>query len=121
MFYFPILVWMGFIFLLSSIPSLKTGASIPVELIFRKFAHLTEYAILVWLFARIFYQLCHLSLRMTFIFSLLGVFLFSLSDEFHQFFVVGRSGNFFDVGFDLLGAVIGLIILWKYVVLNNKK
>jgi VanZ family protein len=52
---------------------------------------------------------------------LLRLFIFSLSDEFHQLFVVGRSGNFLDVGFDLSGAMIGGILFWRYVVLTNKK
>ena len=36
--------------------------------------------------------------------------LFALSDELHQSFVPGRSARLIDVGIDLLGAVLGLVI-----------
>lgn len=120
--YFPVLVWMGFIFYLSSIPNLKTGASIPTEFVFRKIVHLMEYAILAFLLARIFARGHCLDFKRIFIFSFLIVLIFSLSDELHQSFVIGRSGNFFDVGIDLVGGIIGLLIFEKIAKLfNNQK
>ncbi|MDA3815031.1 MAG: VanZ family protein [Patescibacteria group bacterium] len=109
-FYLPILLWMGFIFYLSSLPNLKTGvASVSMEFILRKVAHLLEYAFLAFLFGRLFDNMYHSSKRKIFLLSLLGVLLFSLSDEFHQIFVEGRFGNVIDVGIDLLGGFLGLI------------
>lgn len=110
---------MGFIFYLSSIPNLKTGAAIPIELVFRKSAHLTEYAVLSFLFSRIFFHKFKLDYKRVLFFSLISSFLFALSDEFHQLFVLGRSGNLFDVGFDLVGIGLGLFIFWK--IFFNKK
>ncbi len=112
LYYIPILVWMGVIFYLSSVPNLKTGAAIPIEFFSRKIAHLTEYAILAGLFARAL-RIYQLDFKRIFVFSLVGVLIFSSSDELHQLFVIGRSGNFFDVGVDLLGSIGGLLIFKK--------
>lgn len=38
-------------------------------------------------------------------------YLYALSDEFHQSFVVGRTSRFRDTLIDLLGILIGLFIL----------
>lgn len=113
LYYIPILVWMGVIFYLSSVPNLKTGvADISLEFVLRKIAHLLEYAILAGLFARAL-RAHQFDFKMILVFSLIGVVIFSLSDEMHQLFVIGRSGNFFDVGVDLIGAVFGLFIFKK--------
>ena len=39
---------------------------------------------------------------------LLGVFLFSISDEIHQSFVPGRTSSLMDIGLNVLGIFIGL-------------
>lgn len=40
--------------------------------------------------------------------------LYSLSDEIHQLFVPGRSFQLMDLGLDLLGGIIGLIIYERF-------
>ena len=111
-YYAPILFWMGVIFYFSSIPSLKTGAPIPMELFIRKTAHLGEYAILAILFARMFKK-NKMDFFRIFLYSFFCVLLFSLSDEFHQLFVFGRFGRMVDVGIDSFGGIIGLLIFFK--------
>ena len=39
---------------------------------------------------------------------LLGVFLFSISDEIHQSFVPGRTASLMDIGLNALGILLGL-------------
>lgn len=39
-------------------------------------------------------------------------FFYACSDEFHQLFVPGRSGEFRDVCIDLLGSCIGLLLFF---------
>jgi VanZ family protein len=120
-YYFPALVWMGVIFYLSSISGLKTGAALPWEIIFRKVAHLTEYAVLAFLLWRIFYY--HLKTRN--IFSYLATFLiaiiYAVGDEVHQFFVENRSGRWEDVVLDSIGVLGGLILIyWIGKLFTNK-
>ncbi|MCD6274088.1 MAG: VanZ family protein [Deltaproteobacteria bacterium] len=43
--------------------------------------------------------------------------LFAVSDEFHQYFVLGRSATIMDLGLDLLGILFGLSV---YLVLERK-
>ena len=38
-------------------------------------------------------------------------FLFSILDEYHQLFIDGRHGTIVDVGFDLIGIVMILLII----------
>ena len=46
---------------------------------------------------------------------------YSLTDEFHQIFVPGRSFQFFDILVDSLGTLLAGVILWKYYYRLPKK
>ena len=46
---------------------------------------------------------------------------YGLLDEWHQTFVVGRFGTLTDVGFDVIGAVIGLLIYRIWFTVEKKK
>jgi VanZ family protein len=85
----------------------------------RKLAHFTEYAILGFLVI----NFC-LSFNMLYAgtFSILLCFLYAMSDEFHQLFINGRSGQFTDVLIDTSGAIImiGIIKLFKRKKNNTK-
>jgi len=94
----PILLWAGLIFTLSSIPSLHSGLG-TWDLILRKCAHITEYAILAFLLRR----------ALSTPWAAATAFLYACSDEFHQSFVVGREGRPRDVAIDSLGIAIGLL------------
>ena len=96
------MLWMAVIFALSSIPSLGTSLG-TWDLILRKIAHLTEYAILGALLVRA-------TGRAGPAFGL-GV-LYAASDEIHQTFVTGRHGTPVDVAIDAVGVAIG-IALWQ--------
>ena len=124
----PALSWMGFIFYLSSQDgnasgNLSGGLSdalytllqflripLPEEtfhFLLRKGAHFTAYLFLgllfaFWLEARTLkdYALC-----------LFYSFLYALTDELHQRFVPGRSGELRDVFIDTSGAFTGLVFL----------
>ena len=111
-FYFPILLWMGFIFYLSSIPSLRFGSeSILVEVILRKVAHLAEYAILTFLIWRLFFIRFKFSFLKSFWLTLGISLLYSIGDEIHQSFVDNRAGKVFDVLIDLLGILTGFLLV----------
>lgn len=110
------------------VPNLKTGTSTSTfdlkNLIFfvRKIAHFTEYAILGLLF---YLNLKHHSNKKQslkhhvgqkqspklFALAILFSALYACTDEFHQLFVPGRTGQIFDVFVDTLGATFGCLIV----------
>jgi VanZ family protein len=98
----PVVLWAGVIFALSSIPSLGTGLG-TWDLILRKGAHLTEYAVLAVLLVRAFDREAPA--------LALGI-LYAASDEFHQSFVRGRHASPIDVAIDTIGLLIGLLA-WR--------
>ena len=57
-----------------------------------------------------------------YLFSLLICFIYSLFDEYHQTFVIGRTGQLIDVFIDFSGSVLGNIIYYViYRFKNNHK
>lgn len=123
-FYFPILLWMGFIFYLSSIPGLRSGSeSIVIEATLRKAAHLVEYAILTFLIWRLFFLRFKFSMLKSLVWTLSISLIYSIGDELHQVFVDDRAGNFFDILVDLLGVFMGIILIRisHYLYYSKKK
>ncbi len=82
--------------------------------IVRKSAHFTEYMILYILS----YNLLRFYVKnnMIYIYALIIVFGYASTDEFHQLFVVGRSGQFKDVLIDTSGGTFGILLVY----LKNK-
>ena len=80
--------------------------------IVRKTAHFTEYAILGILFYFFYRQILPQKngLRL-FALAILSSFLYACTDEIHQLFVPGRSGQFTDVLVDTFGAFCGCLLL----------
>ncbi len=80
--------------------------------IVRKTAHFTEYAIL-GVFFYLFYRqtLPQKNSLQLFVLAILSSFLYACTDEIHQLFVPGRSGQFTDVLVDTLGAFCGCLLL----------
>ena len=73
----------------------------------RKIAHFTEYFILgiLVLFTFKSYNIKDIYLMILF------CFLYACSDEIHQLFVPGRSGNFIDIIIDSLGSISSILIV----------
>ena len=130
----PVLLWMSFIFLMSTGTFSGENTSLIIEPILhflmpsitpekvdlihgaiRKLGHVTEYFILGILLFRAFR--CGskelLSWRWA-LYSILVVVLYAASDEFHQSFVSTRTASLFDVGIDTLGGILaqGVSVLW---------
>lgn len=113
----PPILWATLIFAVSSIPSLQVTEDTLLQHIINNVGHFTEYFILAFLLFRSFKQQ-NLSLsripHLTFYSSLL----YSLSDEFHQYFVPGRMSDPLDILVDTLG-IIGAI--WWLTSHKSKK
>lgn len=86
-----------------------------IEYPIRKGAHMTEYAVLGIL---VFFSWNSLKygIKRTALYSWMITVLYAASDEVHQLFVPGRSGQVTDVLIDSVGAAIGVglaYILWR--------
>ena len=79
----------------------------PWELILKKGAHLTVYAVLALLNLRAL-RIKGLSRDAALLGALAIVMIYAASDEFHQSFVTGRGASVRDVGIDLTGALLAL-------------
>jgi VanZ family protein len=98
----PIALWAAVIFAFSSIPSLSSGLG-TWDLILRKIAHLSEYAILGALLLR--------AIQRPAVAILAGA-LYAVTDEVHQHFVRGRHAAWYDVLIDTVGVAIG-VLAWS--------
>lgn len=137
------IVWMIFIFYMSnqpsSISSSQSGGfigmlcNIPVigvvikdlmkigmaEFLIRKSAHMFLYFVL----AILIYNAINKEGRLKdYLLSLLLTALYACTDEVHQLFIAGRSGELRDVLVDSTGAVIGLVLIFLISkLISNKK
>ena len=105
----PAIVVAAIIFALSAQPHLHVTEG-ALDLVLRKCAHVTVYALLAMACVR---GLAHHGLGQRA--QLLGggamALAYAISDEFHQTFVPGRSGAPRDVAIDLIGIAAGLLLL----------
>ena len=76
----------------------------------RKLAHFSLYFILSILFMVFFMSFNKFNLRYVILISIIFCFIYACSDEYHQTFINGRTGQFSDVIIDTIGASVGSII-----------
>ncbi|CEK31598.1 acetobutylicum phosphotransbutyrylase [[Clostridium] sordellii] len=104
----------GFINMLSNLPiignTIKELMKIGIaEFLIRKSAHMFLYFTLAILIYMVFKNINN---RKAYLYSIIGCFIYACTDEIHQLFITGRSGEFKDVLVDTLGATIGLLIVF---------
>ena len=100
------LALMGLIYFLSAQPDLNSGLG-TLDLILRKLAHATEYALLTLLWAWALRPVT----RWNVVLAAAIAVLYAASDEFHQTFVEGRHGAASDILVDAAGVVIAIALL----------
>lgn len=86
----------------------------------RKCAHATVYFILSILLIILFKNF-NVKSKTSIILTILICFIYSLTDEYHQLHVLGRSGQFSDCLIDTLGSIIGIILVYSILNIKNKK
>jgi len=77
----------------------------------RKFAHLVLYALLGAMMYRAVSGVYWQGRRVAWLLTLLVCFLYACVDEFHQFFVPGRAFHLRDIGIDMIGSVVGMMVV----------
>ena len=104
----PPVALMGVIFALSAQPDLNSGLG-TVDLVGRKIIHMSEYALLCFLWWRALRTITpgRRALRVAFALSVA----YAATDEFHQRFVDGRHGTPVDVLIDAAGAATAAVLI----------
>jgi VanZ family protein len=127
----PVLVWLGVIFFGSTDlmsaehtsrfivpflrwlkPDISPETLGSIHFIFRKCAHVSEYAVLALLLFRAAIVVTNLKRSIPILYvSVWGIcLLVAATDEFHQTFVRSRSASVRDFMIDIVGAIVGLLI-----------
>jgi VanZ family protein len=96
----PVVAWAALIFGLSSIPSLGSGLG-TWDLVLRKLAHVTEYAVLGALLVRALGREAP---------AVCLAVAYAVTDELHQRFVSGRHSSPLDVLIDGAGVALGVLL-----------
>ena len=114
-YWLPPLAWMGFIYFLSSFHKLQASPVGWQDFIIRKTAHFLEFAFLFVLYNRGLTKTTKLTIKRGLVLSLILTIGYAMTDELHQTMVSGRTGRFFDIGVDSLGAFGGLLFVLRLV------
>ncbi|MBI2464928.1 VanZ family protein [Candidatus Shapirobacteria bacterium] len=114
--FIPAILWMSFIFYLSSRSTAGVGYTGFERFLLFKTLHLIEYAVLAIL---IYYPLKKYPPAIVY------SYLYAITDEIHQGFTPGRGPKFTDTLIDLAGILIGVFILRlihkSYIILHKSK
>lgn len=142
-YWLPPIIWMALIFSASSdsksfvhssriiaplmhwlFPHASEDTVNTVVVVFRKCAHLSEYAVLAFLFWRALRRPEKIDSRpwswRLAAYSVMLVAAYASTDEFHQLFVPTRHASIIDVMIDTTGAAIGMLALWALWICRGK-
>ena len=123
-----LILWMLFIFIMSSfngVMSSNQSGSIAtliynifnisdtekVSFIVRKCAHVSEFFILGILVINL---ISKYNVKYSYLNSFIVCVLYASSDEFHQLFVPGRSGQVTDIFIDTIGTIFSLLVMYLF-------
>jgi len=106
-----VVLWMGLIFYLSSIPNLSVASGV-LDFWTRKPAHIGEYTVLFLLILKAVLGSFGIEWKLwkTSVVAAVLTLLYAVSDEVHQLFVPTRAGRVMDLGFDFLGILVGFFL-----------
>jgi len=141
-YWLPVILWMGFIFWMSTatfskwntffwvekillllFPGISFEQAKMINFILRRAGHVTEYCIMALLPFRAFRASSAESWNWRWFWgALIVVVLWAALDEFHQSFVPARRASFMDVGLDASAGILALLIcaLWFRYKRNRK-
>ena len=79
----------------------------------RKCMHSFVFFVLVILFINAFNN-SNIGNYKCYLLSILLSFIYACFDEFHQLYVTGRTCQFMDIGIDMIGVLIGVLVFYIY-------
>lgn len=85
----------------------------------RKIAHFTIYTI-GGILAFAYTNQYKISTKRKFVYSILFCFIYAITDEIHQIFIPGRSGEIRDVLIDTTGGILGTLITFYFIKIFKK-
>ena len=112
----PVMAWCSVIFMLSSITNTSTKTTIP-DYVFHFFLYA---ALALVVYRALFISDQKITSRVFFLTFVLTL-AYAFSDEFHQSFVPGRTPSLQDIGFDTIGSLTTLIVIWKVLPIAPKR
>lgn len=110
-FWLPPLAWMGTLFYLSAQPDIPCPPGPLLQKLYERGGHALGYAILAWLYLRALRRTIHNGVVLRLVSAGLAV-IYALSDEYHQTFVPGRSGELADLLADGMGICGAMLLSW---------
>ena len=102
----PVVAWMVLIFILSDRPDLPKAPGPLLDFVLKKALHAAGYGALALLLHR---ALRASGVRRPILWAFVGTVVYAMTDEWHQTWVVGRSGRIADVFIDAAGALVALL------------
>ena len=106
-YWLPPVLWMSFIFLLSSRHRIGLSEVYMYNFIIFKSLHMIEYAALFFmLFRAINKTFTNVSKKNALMIAVVLAILYGISDEVHQTFVPTREGTIRDIGIDSIGILL---------------
>jgi len=106
----PAVIVMGIIFIVSSTPGSSIPDLGPLDHLSKKMGHLLGYALLGAAYRHAWSRNSFISRSGTVTAGLLVV-LYAVIDEWHQGFIPGRNATLLDVCIDIVGGIIGIVLL----------
>lgn len=92
----------------------EVSNSVSSSLFVRKLGHISEYLILAFFSCSYLTNLKNYkNSKILFLANITFIFFYAVSDEIHQTFILGRSGNIIDVFVDFTGGIIGTLLCLK--------
>lgn len=115
-YWIPIVIWALVIFTFSSQPSTRASQIHWQDFIIKKSAHMFVFGVLCgFIYRALTNTFSKLPVKTAGYISIVCAAFYGMSDEFHQMFTPGREPTLRDVGFDTLGAIITIFIIWKVI------
>ena len=108
-----ILFWLGIIFISSNIPVSYDDPDrqrVIWEYLYDKSMHLLLFGILSYLIISFLVEYKKLKFYHIAIVAVLFTYFYGITDEWHQGFIAGRGVSYYDLLFDVFGAIFGVIV-----------
>lgn len=106
-------------FICNIIPILRNFEGILTTIV-RKIAHFSIYAMLGLLTTNLMLTIENEKMNKRALYALAFCFIYAISDEIHQTFIPGRSGEIRDILIDTSGALVGILLVVAVTTITRK-